>query len=1298
MMLKDILIEILKKSTSWDDIRDGIIQYEITLKNQGINKIISGDLFELFAKYYFMVDPRVKDLYTEVWLYNEIPLRVKNKLNIGSVEHGVDLILRDYENTYFAVQCKFRYDESKKLSWSKDKIGNLFGFIPQADHYIVFTNASEIDSVSKTRSDHFTFINIHDLLEIKESTLNSILQLLKTNKVFSSSKFEPKPHQIKAIQESTEYFQNKDKGQLILPCGAGKTLTALWIKEALNSENTLVLVPSLALLRQIKNQWSEQKNQFYKYICVCSDRDIDSKEQDSIVLHTYEIDSRVTTDPEKIKNFISKSGNKVIFSTYQSVEKIVDAIKQTQFEFDLIVSDEAHRTAGLKISAFTLVHQNNLLPAKKRLYMTATPRVASTNLKNKLGDDLDYLYDMSNPEIYGDEIVRMSFKEAINSDILVDYKIIGIGVSDKQLKRYIENRRFVSSNESIDEVANNYALDFIMDRYKANHAITFHSRIKFASQFTNRHKLLFKDTQCFHISGKQSTSVRSIILNNFKKSLKAIVSNARCLTEGVDVPAIDLVYFSDPKNSKIDIVQASGRALRKDHSRDKKIGYIVVPIFHSNKDNVEDSISKSIFNNLIQVIRSLADHDERLQDEINQIAYGKGKRKLKRIEVEVDLTDQHVITLENFEEKLKTSLFDQIIERTSNKWDLMYFQLCDWLKENEKFPTKDDNPQLYGWIGYQRNLRKGNALSLGHIRKLDSIGFIWDSHKASWEEKFNELREYRKIDEYEPSPKVNRNLYQWLQIQKAAFNEDRLSKDRVEKLKSLNFKGSANDKNWEENYLLLIEFRKNNPSRWPAQRSTEPIEHRLAVWFLKIRSDYRKGELSAERIEKLKEINFPFYPQDRRWNKTFNELKTWLEKYGEFPKYQADSKKEKSLNNWCKYQRDKYLSNELTDEQFQMLDSVDFNLFIKGKQKQWNDYFKELKQYVEQNKSFPTQRTTNSTEVNQLAQWCNNQRANFRKGSLEEYQILKLKSINFPFKVSIYRNQKWNQFYQQLKDFRKHNPNRWPNYWIESEKQLAAWCMTMKSWYKGTKKNAGPFPKDRYEKLKAIGFQFDSVENRRSKNWDNRCEEILTVLKNEPDKFQSTDLKGRTTPHYRWIINQRRKLKENKLVKTQIEKLNQIESLLSSLGRKRESRQRSPIKSWDSQFEELRHFLLIEGKELKIQDEGGKRSNLYQWLAIQKMKYRKSQLNEEQIIKLESIGIDLNSSTITKSSKWNSKFEQLKSVLQNTPDDFKSTDENGKTTPLYRWLSKQKKKYREHKLTDKQIEKLKAIGINLDTK
>jgi predicted helicase len=256
---KKILSDIIKDKNYWTDLKPELSKYNIDNREEGIKDTSAGKIFEVFSKYYFLTAPELDGQYSDVWLYDEIPFTIKETLDLGTIEHGIDLLLKTYNNEYIVVQCKFKNDETSKLNWSSDKIANLFAYCPKADGYIVFSNCASLDSVSLSRQENFTFFSIGHLLEIEPDTFLNITLRLDDNQPKEKVFFIPKPHQQKAIDECTLWFTEgeESRGQLILPCGAGKTFTSLWIKEELKSNKTLVLVPSLALLRQIKNEWSK---------------------------------------------------------------------------------------------------------------------------------------------------------------------------------------------------------------------------------------------------------------------------------------------------------------------------------------------------------------------------------------------------------------------------------------------------------------------------------------------------------------------------------------------------------------------------------------------------------------------------------------------------------------------------------------------------------------------------------------------------------------------------------------------------------------------------------------------------------------------------------------------------------------------------------------------------------------------------------------------------------------------------------------------------------------------------------
>ena len=686
------------RTNSWEDLYTKLIKLD-----DDANHSKAGFLLEHFAKLYFMETGE----YKKVQLYEELSASDKKKYELPKRDKGVDLLLHSNQGRVIAVQVKFRKYKSSTLSWGSDKLSHLIGHHKKIDQHFVFSNATGVGKDVKKQAKNIQTILINDLLELKKEHFNRYRDIIKAGKPKKRKPFTPKTHQASAIKDIIKGFKTENRGQLIFPCGAGKTLTSLWLKEKMKAKKTLVLVPSLALLRQIKNEWREQKRSDSNYFCVCSEKDIDkdkSTKHDIFSGSIYELGASglgVTTDSKTIRNYLKTPGDVVVFSTYQSTPELVKALKGRKFAFDLAICDEAHKTATKKESSFATIHDDKKIKVKKRLYMTATPRIISETVTNSRGEDVTkYIADMNNPHIYGDEFHRMSFAQAIKEKILVDYKIVAIGVSNKELEKKIKRRDYVEGEgfKTLEERANHIALKKAMTKYKATHAITFHSSIQKAEDFWKRHKIENKSCEAFHVSGKHSTADRKSALNDFKNEKKALVTNARCLTEGVDVPAIDLVYFCDPKNSKIDIVQAAGRSLRR--SPGKKFGLIVVPIYHSDKDNIEEEIQSGVYKNLVQTIRAMSDQDERLEEEIRRIIWGDGKRKSARIQVDLEKAEKGTVKLEGIANQLKKDIFSHAI-RKSLKSQWMPFE------QAREFVRKLELKNLKEWNLYSKGELKG---------------------------------------------------------------------------------------------------------------------------------------------------------------------------------------------------------------------------------------------------------------------------------------------------------------------------------------------------------------------------------------------------------------------------------------------------------------------------------------------------------------------------------------------------------------------------------------------------------------
>jgi len=1205
---KKILSDIIKDKNYWTDLKPELSKFNTDNREEGIKDTSAGKIFEVFSKYYFLTAPELDGQYSDVWLYDEIPLTVKESLDLRTVEYGIDLLLKTYNNEYIAVQCKFKNDETSKLNWSSDKIANLFAYCPKADGYIVFSNCASLDSTSLSRQENFTFFSIGHLLEIEPDTFLNISLRLCDNQPKEKVFFIPKPHQQKAIDECTEWFTEgeESRGQLILPCGAGKTFTSLWIKEELKSNKTLVLVPSLALLRQIKNEWSKQRKTKYQYLCVCSERDIDNDNQDSIVTHTYEIGGNVTTDPKEIFAFLNQDfQEKVIFSTYQSLPAIIDSIKNTEINFDFVFCDEAHKTAGISKGVFGLIHDNEKIPGKRRLYATATPRIVKESLKKKLGDDLKYTHDMNDPETFGEEFYRMSFKDAIDLDILVDYKIVAIGVNDSQLSGYLKERRFVDKNISIDEVANNYALDYVMTKYSANHALTFHSRVKLAQEFSSRHSKFFGDTTSYSVDGTQPTSIRNQILNEFKNSEKAVISNARCLTEGVDIPTIDLVYFSDPKNSKVDIIQAVGRALRKKEG--KKLGYIVVPIYHSDNKEVENSISQGSFKNLLQVIRSLCDQDERLQDEINSIAFGKGKRGSKKMDI-ISSFEEEIESLQliGFEKKLRESLFDQIIYKTSNNWDIWFLELKTYLEINNVYPNINEKKDLYAWVAQQRNRKKNGSLKIEEIRKLNSINFAWGIVDFKWTNLFATFQEYSIINDFPPCKGMDSNeLVKWYNYQKNCLKANKIITTEQAKMFlqiDNKFQGSSSRKKWIPLYDDLVNWRNENPKKWPLQsEELNSKDSTLKNFCTMIRKRYKANDLENYWFEKFLAIGFNFE------GKTDN----WLIKYKEYKKKVEDKQSVSILQIgttayvWIIKQLRKEKKGELSKDQSDHL--IVFEKYFKN----WDVSFNEVKTWILEQDKMPT-RNTHAIFYG----WLGSQRTAYKKGYLTNQQIENLKSIGYILDTKGNENKKnkWLEMYNQLLEFRQLNSDKWPKFGASGlEGQLYNWCQANRQAKAGTAFRRLPLQQGRIDKLNKIGFVWNNHAG--NKTWDESFSELNKYLeKHNVSNIPFLD-NGKRNPLNAWLSLQKSVYKKGILENVKYE-------ALVKLGIDLNSGERDGFTKWANKIKEIVEFFEKNGY-YPTASKDKEEYNLYRSLAITKRAFINNQLNERQIELLNKLKIEL---------------------------------------------------------------------------
>jgi hypothetical protein len=365
----------------------------------------------------------------------------------------------------------------------------------------------------------------------------------------------------------------------------------------------------------------------------------------------------VVTNPKEIASLLRAPGKtKIVFTTYQSGDQLVAAARLAGIEFDLAIFDEAHRTVGARSKSFATLLRDQTLKVRHRLFMTATER--------KINGDAEVFSMDDNEEDYGKRFFTMSFKEAISLGIISDYQVLTIAVSDREVKDLIAKNRLLNLHDDLDEaearaVATGLALKRVYAKYGAKHAISFHATIRAADRFRAQQDVLNclpPHAENFHISGRQSAGERKLLLDEFNQAPRALMTNARCLQEGIDVPAIDCVVFADPKQSATDVAQAAGRAMRP---KGKEYGYIVIPIVVPDGMAFEEFAETTPFRTVVRIITGLSVHDARIVDELRAIHYGRiSKGKIIKIDGKVPFGMR--MSLEHFADAISTKLWENV--------------------------------------------------------------------------------------------------------------------------------------------------------------------------------------------------------------------------------------------------------------------------------------------------------------------------------------------------------------------------------------------------------------------------------------------------------------------------------------------------------------------------------------------------------------------------------------------------------------------------------------------------------------
>ena len=708
-----------------------------------------GTQFERLMRLFFLNDPLYKDQFTDVWLWKDFPQRDNQP------DTGIDIVAKNRDSEgYAAIQCKC-FKEDTVISCE-----HIDSFIGRSSkkQYTRRIFVSTTSKWGKNAEDAIKGLNpaveIIGMDDLEKSPIDW------TNFDFKKVQFKKKelyPYQKTAIQQVQEGFKTADRGKLIMACGTGKTLTSLKIAEEYAGAGGLVLflVPSLALLSQTLREWTADSEIPLHCYAVCSDAEIGkrSKNDDTVSIKPSDLALPPTTKGETLAKDYKRGARDVgreasmtvVFSTYHSIDVLNEAQKDYGFpEFDLIICDEAHRTTGAKVdkdkdeSHFVKVHDADFLKGKKRLYMTATPRLYGETAKKKAAEEEIQIWSMDDTSMYGEEFYRIGFSEAVNLGRLSDYEVIVLAIDEANVTNSIRDmlveyeKELKSENEgkkkgslTIDD-AQKYAVKTVGcwnglagkvagDEKKKlpsmKRAVAFTNTIaqskwftdKFLETITGFRKPQPEDKATFqceteHVDGSMTMPKRNDLLGwlkseKIKKNQCRILSNAKCLSEGVDVPALDAVIFLEPRQSKVDIVQSVGRVMRK--AKGKETGYIILPILVPPGEIAEEILDNNErFKIIWDVLQAMRAHEDRLDVIVNKFTVvgvtiddASDGSVTKPGEEPPDLKDtQAAVTQYLFSfpvEELKDALYAKIVKKCGDRKTLI-----QWAKDVADIATR----------------------------------------------------------------------------------------------------------------------------------------------------------------------------------------------------------------------------------------------------------------------------------------------------------------------------------------------------------------------------------------------------------------------------------------------------------------------------------------------------------------------------------------------------------------------------------------------------------------------------------
>ena len=670
----------------WDKIKYKFLDHINKCKITNFNdfyislKVLSseekGIFFEYFCKLYFELEPITKNNYKKIYLYTEIPLKIKKHINLPTKDKGIDCIAIDNDNNVYAIQVKYRSNKNKVIPFGELSTFSAlsFGTGVKVNYGIYFSNCNDV--CNELRNDKYIHILFNSLDEKCNSLFwQNVYEYIGNKPITKYKPLQLLQHQVPIIDICKKHYNTENNGRLYLACGTGKTFLGYWmgIRE-LKCNSIFIVIPSLYLLSQTYETWlTEMQYDKDKYHFILVGSDMDKKND---LLCEY----KPTTNKEIIEKELNENKKVVVIITYHSSNLLIEVCKHLKYKFDFGIYDESHRTVGEDEKCFTNMIKSGI--EVKRLFMTATEKIYNYGVSKKSDDEKEKVLSMDNEKIYGKVIYRYSMRQAIDDGVLVDYRLIAPFINSNKYTEDILNNKFVNNDEQIYDtrtILTGLMIISSIEQCKFKHLLIFsntNNRAKNIIEFIENYikktcHTLNEKINCKFLSGNDSMNVRKGEVTEFEKCEMGIISSARIFGEGVDIKICDAVCFADGKSSSVDIVQYVGRCLRKCKTIPDKLSYVLIPFILDESDEFFDYENQSYLK-LRKILKTIGTTDEMVTEKF--VIMNCNKNKYKHIdsdkkECNVIYDKDCKLDIKQFTNDLMSKVFDRsgdLIDRTRN--------------------------------------------------------------------------------------------------------------------------------------------------------------------------------------------------------------------------------------------------------------------------------------------------------------------------------------------------------------------------------------------------------------------------------------------------------------------------------------------------------------------------------------------------------------------------------------------------------------------------------------------------------